>query len=137
MYPLQLSGHKFFQIFIPVHVIYNFSKIPCTDIVFIPSTGIYYQVVPVREQQLSILPLDGFGLKMVILLFSEGKWRNFYYIEFLACLKKRFQDATWNGQMFSIYLIIFYSSHHCVIPSHDWFLTITMLLVLLKSNFEQ
>ena len=62
MYPLQLSGHKFFQIFIPVHIIYNFSKIPYTDIVFIPSTGIYYQVVPVREQQLSILKpeLDGF-----------------------------------------------------------------------------
>ena len=64
MYPLQLSGHKFFQIFIPVHVIYNFSKIPYTDFVFIPSTGIYYQVVPVREQQLSILKpeLDGFAI---------------------------------------------------------------------------
>ena len=62
MYPLQLSEDKFFQIFIPFHVIYNFSKIPYKDIVFIPSTGIYYQVVPVREQQLSILKpeLDGF-----------------------------------------------------------------------------
>ena len=70
MYPLQLSGHKFFQIFIPVHVIYNFSKIPYTDIVFIPSTGIYYQVVPVREQQLSILPLDGFETKQKLLYDS-------------------------------------------------------------------
>ena len=61
--PLQLLGHKIFQIFIHFHVIYNFSKIPYTDIAFIPSTGIYYQVVPVREQQLSILPLDGFEMQ--------------------------------------------------------------------------
>ena len=85
MYPLQLSEHKFFQIFIPFHVIYNFSKIPYTDIAFIPSTGIYYQVVPVREQQLSILPLDGFddimtqtykrnGLRIVDVLCRSFMW---------------------------------------------------------------